>query len=276
MTQIRARAIYADPNSTPMEKSDPPQGCVMAYRYHSGGREYKIGDPWPEFAAGEQVEIETTNHYIWHGTVESRVDEDTIVFRPSGPKVAMPLPPYVEGQSYLLPWMSGDAWLRNPKAGTVILIGEQPYKVIGTPKKVHGDYNFVLRPVSGSEYATRPGTARITDLTDPNPGLFHYDHNVGRIIKIGAEFLHITSVVRQAYGSGEGDEIFGYHTIGKGHFVPSSAKAAKLYAAWQKARKIRDLEHSLKVANQDLDYGGNPDAIPGIQAELEALRGEKR
>ena len=270
MKTIKARAIYADPNSTPMSKSDPPQGCVMAYRYHSGGREYKIGDPWPEFAAGEQVEIETTNHYIWHGTVESRVDEDTIVFRPSGPKVAMPLPPYVEGQSYRLPWMSGDAWLRNPKAGTVILIGEQPYKVIGTPKKVHGDYNFVLRPVSGSEYATRPGTARITDLTDFNPGLFHYGHNVGRIIKIGAEFLHITEVGREAYGSGEG-EIFGYNTVGKGRFV-SAEKAAKLDAAWEKSRKIRSLEHSLKVANQDLDYGGNPDAIPSIQAELEALR----
>src|ERR1035441_7722685 len=95
---IQARSIYADPNKTYRLAGDAPEGCVFAYRYHDGGRQYKIGQPWPEFTPGQEIEIETTNHYVWVGRVESRVDEDTIVFRPAGPKVALPLPPYAAGQ----------------------------------------------------------------------------------------------------------------------------------------------------------------------------------
>ena len=136
---IQARSIYADPNKTYRFAGDAPEGCVFAYRYHDGGRQYKIGQPWPEFTPGQEIEIETTNHYVWVGRVESRVDEDTIVFRPTGPKVA-------------------------------------------------------------------------------------------------------------------------------------ADKAAKLAATWAAKEKVRSLEHSLKVARQDLDYGGRPEAIPGLESELAAAR----
>ena len=277
VTTIKARAIYEDPNSKPLMKSDPPQGCLAAYRYHDGGRQYKIGEPWPELAIGEEVEIETTNHYVWQGTVEARIDEDTLFFRPIGQKVAMPLPPVVEGQLYRLPWISGDAWSRKPEAGTVLMIQGKPYKVIGKPKPRRGysDYDFNLLEVDPKDYATRPGQTVIKDKCDPNPtSLFYCQHNVGRIVKIGEEFLHVTKVERRPYGGGEGREIYGYNTFGIGQFV-TAEKAAKLEKMWQKADKIRSLEQSLKVAGQDLDYGGNPEAIPTLKAQLEVLRAEK-
>ena len=271
---IQARSIYADPNKTYRLAGDAPEGCVFAYRYHDGGRQYKIGQPWPEFTPGQEIEIETTNHYVWVGRVESRVDEDTIVFRPTGPKVAMPLPPYVAGQPYVLPYTSGDAWSVRPEAGKVLLIAEQPYKVVGKPKsdKRTSGYVYQLSPVSPAEYAKRPGRVSIKDLTDPNASsLFFYGHSEGRVIQVGMEWLHVEKVTRQAYGDGEGREIFGYNTFGVGHYV-SADKAAKLAAKWAAKEKVRSLEHSLKVARQDLDYGGRPDAIPGLESELAAAR----
>jgi hypothetical protein len=277
ISHIQAAGIYGL-GRKPYGKSDPPEGCVQVCRYHSGGRQYKIGQPWPALSVGQEIEIDTTDHYIWIGTVEAIIDEDTIHFRPSAPKVPMPLPPVIEGQPYLLPYMVGDAWSVAPEAGKVLLIEDQPYKVIGKPKcdRRTGKYIFVLRPVAASEYATRPGRIAIRDYTatDPRDTTRYYRHNVGRIVKIGMEFLHITDVERVSYGSGEGDEIFGYNTIGVGRFV-GAEKAAKLDEKWKRADKIRSLELSLKVAGQDFDYGGNPDAIPGIKAEIERLRAQQ-
>ena len=272
--KIEARSIYADPNKKYRSPGDAPEGCVFAYRYHAGGKQYKIGQPWPEFAPDQEVEIETTNHYVWNGTIESRIDEDTIVFRPSGPKVAMPLPPVVSGQPYVLPYTSGDAWSVRPEAGKVLLIGEQPYRVVGKPKpdKRTSGYVYQLSPVSAENFAKRPGRIAIKDLTDPNQSShFFYGHNEGRVIQIGVEWLHVEKVTREAYGDGEGREIFGYNTFGVGHYV-SADKAAKLAAKWAAKEKVRSLEHSLKVAHQDLDYGGNQEAVPGLEAKLAGAR----
>jgi hypothetical protein len=272
--KIEARSIYDDPNKEHRYTGDAPKGCVFAYRYHDGGWQYKIGQPWPEFTPGQEIEIETINHYVWNGTVESRINEDTIVFRPTCPKVAMPLPPVVAGQPYVLPCMSGDAWSVRPEAGKVLLIGEQCYKVVGKPKsdKRTSGYVYQLSEVSAAEYAKRPGRIAIKDLTDPNEtSHFFYGHNEGRVIQIGMEWLHVERVAQQAYGDGEGREIFGYNTFGVGHYV-SADKAAKLAAKWDAKEKVRSLEHSLKVANQDLDYGGNPEAVPGLEAELAEAR----
>lgn len=267
MITIQSDAIYAS--------SWEDDGCFVARRYYSGGREYKIGEPWPALAVGQEIEVETTNHYTWRGTVEEIRDEDTVVFRASAPKVAMPLPPVVDGQPYVLPYSSGDAWSTRPEAGKVLLIQDQPYKVVGRPKDNRGKgggYIYVLRPVEASAYATRRGRVKITDLTDPNPGsLFSCEYNVGRVIKLGEEYLHVTKVERVAYGDGEGREIFGYNTFGVGRFV-AAEQATKLSAAWERAKEIRSVEHSIKVASQDLDYGGHPDALPALRAKLEALK----
>ena len=262
---IQARSIYADPNKTYRLAGDAPEGCVFAYRYHDGGRQYKIGQPWPEFTPGQEIEIETTNHYVWVGRVESRVDEDTIVFRPTATWL-------VSRTSCRTP--PGDAWSVRPEAGKVLLIAEQPYKVVGKPKsdKRTSGYVYQLSPVSPAEYAKRPGRVSIKDLTDPNASsLFFYGHSEGRVIQVGMEWLHVEKVTRQAYGDGEGREIFGYNTVGVGHYV-SADKAAKLAAKWAAKEKVRSLEHSLKVARQDLDYGGRPEAIPGLESELAAAR----
>ena len=146
----------------------------------------------------------------------------------------------------------------------------------GKPKPVavkgHSGYIYQLTPVTTEAYPNRPGRTIIKDLTDPNASSpAYYGHNVGRIFEMGTEFLHVEAVERHAYGSGEGDEIFGHNTYGAGHFVPA-AKAQKLRAAWEAKAKVRSLELALKVARQDLDYGGRPEAVPGLEADLAEAR----
>jgi len=45
-----------------------------------------------------------------------------------------------------------------------------------------------------------------------------------------------------------------------------------LAAAWEAKEKIRGLELRLRVALQDMDYGGNPDVVPGLERELAEAR----
>ena len=272
--RIKANAIYRDPAQKSYLPDAPPEGCVYARRYSIGDKKYMIGQPWPALEVGQRVEVETTNHYVWSGTVERIDSDDDIVLRPSGPKVAMSLPPVTDLSDYRLPYISGDAWSRRPEAGAVLLIEDRPYKVLGKPKKVRGssDYAYSLREVSPEQYAGRAGRVVIKDFTDPNRESYrYYMHSVGRIIVRGLEYLHVERIERVAYGDGEGREIFGYTTYGVGHFV-AAEKATALAAAWEAKDKIRGLELSLKVARQDLDYSGNPDAVPGLERELAEAR----
>lgn len=273
MQTIKSIALYPKERE-PLFKTDPPKGCAMARRIGDWSGARAICEPWPEVAIGEEIEIETDNHWAWNAIlVEVRNDANWVV-RIVGDRRAMPLPPVVAGQPYVLPYSSGDAWSVRPEAGKVLLIGEQSYKVVGKPKsdKRTSGYVYQLSPVSPAEYAKRPGRVSIKDLTDPNESShFFYGHNAGRVIQIGMEWLHVEKVTRQAYGDGEGREIFGYNTFGVGHYV-SADKAAKLAAKWDAKEKVRSLEHSLKVAHQDLDYGGNPEAVPGLEAKLAEAR----
>lgn len=269
IVKITAQSMYPR-NSEPILQSDPPKGCALVNRPKSA--------IWPELQVGSKIEIETTNHWIWWGEVVSVQGPDSCVARlqanPESGKFLvrrMPLPPVIEGQPYLLPYVSGDAWSTEPKKGAVIRIGEHAYKATAKPKRIGIDYAWQLEKVADEKYAVRAGKTRITDLTDPNESSRNYvGHNVGRIVEIRGEFLHVKKVERQSIRDDEGD-VIGYVVYGAGNFVPT-AKAKKLREAWTKKETIRSLELELRVANQDIDYGGNPEAIPGITAKLEAAK----
>jgi hypothetical protein len=274
--RIKANAIYRDPGQESYLPDAPPEGCVFVRRYSIGDsdKKYMIGEPWPTLQVGQRVEVETTNHYIWAGVIERIDSPDDIMLRPSGPKCAMSLPPVTDPACYRLPYISGDAWSVRPEAGKILLIEDRPYKVIGKPKPVRGsnEYAYSLREVPPDQYAGRAGRVVIENLTDPNPESYrYYMHSVGRIIVRGLEYLHVERIERVPYGDGEGREIFGYTTYGVGHFV-AAEKATALAAAWEAKDKIRSLELSLKVARQDLDYGGNPDACSCLECELAEAR----
>lgn len=270
MKRIRSNALYPQ-TYKPIMKSDPPEGCAVARRKTDNGYQI-IKEDWPEVSVGEEIEIETTNHWFWTATVEEVRDADNWVVRIVGEKQAIPLPAIVEGQPYILPYMSGDAWSVRPEKGKILTIGGAYYKVTNKPRRVNSGYEYQLAPVSAEAHAKRPGRTVIKDLTDPNQTSHnYYGHNVGRIVQIGDEWLHVAKVERVPYGDGEGREIFGYNVFGVGHFVPAT-KAAKLKTQWDAKAKVRSLELSLRVAKQDLDYGGNPDAVPGLEAALAEAR----
>lgn len=288
MKRIKSTPLYPRAYE-PLLQSDPPKGCALASRIGDWSGARPVSEPWPEVAIGEEIEIETTNHWLWRATLEEVRDADHWVVRiailrmekknswdreesPVYAKEPIPLPPVVEGQPYVLPYMSGDAWSVRPEKGKILTIGGKYYRVTNKPRRVNTGYEYQLAPVSAEAYAKRPGRILIKDLTDPNPDSHrYYGHNVGRIIQIGDEWLHVQKVERVPYGDAEGREIFGYNVFGVGHFVPAT-KAAKLKAQWDAKEKVRSLELSLRVAKQDLDYGGNPDAVPGLEAELAAAR----
>lgn len=289
MKRIKSQSIYPQ-TSNPLLKNDPPKGCALASRIGDWSGARPVCEAWPEVAIGEEIEIETTCHWIWRAKLEEVRDADHWVVRisvlrmekknswdreesPVFAKEPLPLPSIVEGHPYVLPYMSGDAWSVRPEAGKVLQIAGAYYKVLGKPKERRGyGYEYKLTPVTAEAHAKRPGRTSIKDFTDPNQTSHHYyGHNVGRIVQIGNEWLHIEKVERVAYGDGEGREIFGYNTFGVGHFVPAT-KAKKLKTQWDAKEKVRSLELSLRVAKQDLDYGGNPDAVPGLEVELDAAR----
>ena len=121
-------------------------------------------------------------------------------------------------------------------------------------------------------HAKRLGRTQLEGQQDADPNShFYYGHSVGQIVEINGEFLHVEKVEREPYRSGEGDAIFGYNTYGVGHFVPQ-AKAEKLRVMWAAKERIRVLELELRVARQGFDYGGNPYAVPGLEAELAEAR----
>jgi hypothetical protein len=277
MTQVKR--IDAKPvlprTIDPTFKSDPPKGHALIEhkRIEWGtGVGNLIGEPWPQFALGEEIEIHDSCEWLWTATVTEIRSDRAIVVNING-KTAMPHPPAVIGQPYILPYMSGHAWSTYPEAGKVLRINGEYYKVKGKPKRNgDGDYAYSVQPVSADDYATRKGRARIKDITDPNSEAHnYYQRNVGRIIQIGDEYLHVTTVERVAYGNSEG-EVFGYNTFGVGRFV-SPDKAEKLKAIWDAQRNIRSLELDLRVARQDPDYGGkDAEQIAEIEQRLNAAR----
>ena len=269
MIRIMSMPLYPRA-SEPLMPNDPPKSCAWATRYNDWRKEH-VSPPWPEVSIGAEIEVETLNHWVWSATLESIRDGDYWIVRPID-KQALPLPPIVPGQPYILPYVSGDAWSVRPQQGLILTIEGQHYKVTHKPKPVGTGYEYRLAPVSPAEHAKRPGRVKITDHTDPNPGNHHYyGHNIGRVVQVGDEWLHVQEIKCQPYGSGEGDEVFGYTTWGVGHFVPT-AKAAKLKAEWEAKEKTRGLELQLRVAQNDLDYGGNPDAVPRLRAVLDEAR----
>jgi len=256
MTHIRSIPLY------------PDGGYALACRRNIADY-LVIEEPWPAASIGDEIEVETTNHWVWNAVVANIRDPEAWTVRIVGKKLAMPLPPVVAGQPYVLPYVSGDAWSTRPDKGKILTIDGQAYKVTHAPKRAGmGYYAYQLAPVSAEARATRLGRVAIKGLTDPDRGSYrYYGHNVGRVVAVGGEWLHVERVERQAYGSGEGDQVFGHTTWGVGHFIPA-AKAAKLQAMWEKKERIRDLEHELIVARQDPDYGGRPEAVPGLLAAL--------
>lgn len=270
MERIKSTPLYPREHE-PLFPSDPPKGCAVASRIGDYGARRPVCEPWPEVAIGTEIEIETTNHWLWTATVEEIRDADSWVVRISA-KEPLPLPPIVEGRPYVLPYVSGDAWSVRPEKGKILTIGGAHYKVSGKPRNIGGSYAYQLAPVSAEAHAKRPGRTIIRDLTDPNPTSHQYfGHNIGRLVQIGDEWLHVEKVERVPYGDAEGREIFGYNTFGVGHFVPAS-KAAKMKAQWEAKEKVRAAELHLRVAKQDVDYGGNPDAVPALEAALAEAR----
>ena len=271
MTTIKSIALYPRDYESCIDKT--PKGCAVASRVYEHSGHPIDNEPWPALAIGEEVEILTQNHWVWRATVEEVRDANTALVRIVGTKTAMPLPPIIEGQRYVLPYMSGDAWSVRPEAGKILTIGGVFYRVTGKPKPFcGGGFAYQFTTVTAEAHAKRPGRVAIKNKTDTDRGsIFWYGHSVGRCIQIKDEWLHVEKIERQAYGDGEGREVFGYNTYGIGHFVPA-VKAAKLNARWEAQEKVRSIELSLRVARQDIDYGGRPEAVPGLVAALEAAQ----
>jgi len=268
MTRIKSTYIFPGSSN---RNAKLPENYAEISRQHAYTNALAVKEEWPAVAVGETFEIETTDHWLWTAKLVEVVSNMLWIGEIIGTKKAMPLPPIVEGKPYQLPFMSGDAWSVRPEKGKVLTIEGRHYKTTTKPKAANGGYIYNLEPVTPEAHAVRPGRVQIKDLTETDPKHFnYYQHNVGRIINVGQEFFHVKSVTRQSYGSGEG-EVFGYQTFGQGNFIPAE-KAAKLNAKWEALKLVRSLEHSLKVASQDVDYGGDYEAIPGIKTALEAAK----
>lgn len=252
-----------------------PQLIGLAYARRKADNGYLvITESWPSVAIGEEIHIETTDHWIWTAIVEEIRDEFTLLVRPVGEQQRMPLPQPVDGK-VVLPFRSDDGWSTRPEAGKVLDLNGQYFKVVGKPRQIArgSEFSYTLRPVTGEEYAKRSCQVKITDYTDPNPTAWqYYGHAIGRAVQVGDEWLAVEKISRQPYGSGERDEIFGHITWGVGHFVPAK-KAEKLNALWSAKAKVRDAELSLKVASYGDDFR-DLDTIPEKKAALEAAKAE--
>lgn len=258
MKRITSRAFFL-----PSFDQSIPEGCAVARRTWDNGR--PMCDEWPAVAIGESIEIETDMHWLWSATLVAVIDNNRWVIRPIGEKQPLPLPEPVEGKPYVLPYMSGDAWSERPEKGKILAIAGQFYRAKTKPKYLGAGagYAYTLERVPQEVYARRTGRVALKDRALAG--------HVGRAIQIGEEWLHIERTEKQAYGDGEGREVFGHILFGAGHYVPAD-KAEKLNRIWRAAERVASIELSLKVARQDIDYGGNPEAIPGLEADLEAAK----
>jgi hypothetical protein len=237
-----------------------------------------VDTPWPSLAPGDEIEVAAVDNWMYRGRVEAVVDADTIRLEVIDRQPA-PLPEPAPGGKYKLPLIAENGWYIGAlRMNQVFTAGDRRYRITTKPK-VRGVWaEFLVAPASEEAFKKRPGVVKIEDYQDANPdSLRFYDYNLGRVLKVGDEWLYIEKITRTPYGSGDGTERFGLITRGHGHFV-SDAQAKKLRTAWEAKDKVRAIEQRLKVAQQDIDYGGDPAAIGRLTAELNEARkaaGEK-
>ena len=79
MTKIKSLSLY--PNTHKRYGNDLPEGCALASRIGDWSGARPVSEPWPAVPIGEQIEIETDSHWIWHGTLEQVRDGDHWVVR---------------------------------------------------------------------------------------------------------------------------------------------------------------------------------------------------